>query len=90
MKVKKILALVALCIDAFFVGGFSGSAYTQLHRLPEIGRQEGYNQAYIEMKYGMGLTDISEKQYFNYLDAKENYEENKYSKNFRKLVEATE
>ena len=56
----------------------------------ETARQEGWNESYIELKYSMGITKVSEAEYLKYLAAKQKYEKNKTVDNFNKLVEATQ
>lgn len=57
----------------------------------EAGRQEGYNESYIEFAYSTGLMpNVPENTYNDYFDAKKNYEGNQTLENFKKLAQATQ
>lgn len=59
----------------------------------ESARQQGYNQAYLEIVYGSSLAgggNISEKSYNQYLKARNEYEEDMTVEHFDALVLATQ
>lgn len=57
----------------------------------EYARQQGYNQAYLEIVYGTLVGDkISEESYNQYIKAKNEYEEDMTAEHFETLVTATQ
>lgn len=96
---KKNIAIIVLTLGLVAFAIFTITNYNHpnsnldqnIADLIESGRQEGYNQAYLELSYGIGsMPNVSDECYNNYLEAKDNYEKNKNEKNFEELVKATQ
>lgn len=93
MRVKRILAIVCITTLSFtmLVGCARATQSTDdsLAQLAEWARQEGYNQGYVEMAYGMNM-GVSEDDYNLYIEAKHQYESDKTLNNLKSLVDATQ
>lgn len=94
MKKKIVIIILAFGLGLVASAIFSTSKSNldkSIVAAMEAGRQEGYNEAYIEFAYSTGLMlNVPENTYNDYFDAKKNYEENQTLENFKKLVQATQ
>ena len=93
MRAKKVLAFVCTATLSFTIlagcGQSSQSTDDLLAQLAEKGRQTGYMQSFVEMQYIMH-NSISEDDYQNYIEAKQQYESDISLDNLNALIEAIE
>ncbi len=100
MRIKKLLAVICMVgLSCSILAGCgqskekaSQSSYWETSDFTsyiESVRQQGYHQAYLELQYGFGGC-ISEESYNQYLEAKQQYEEDMTSEHLNDLMLATQ
>lgn len=92
MRIKRALSVIIITLSFTMLMGCNRATKStddSMVQLAEWARQEGYNQAYLEMSYNMG-NGVLEVDYNNYLEAKKQYETDKNLDNFKVLVESTQ
>ena len=93
MKAAKGMAVVCIAALSFTIlagcGRSTQSTDDSLAQLAEYARQEGYNQCYVEIAYGMNK-GVPEEDYNNYLELKQQYEADKTLENLKLLGDATQ
>lgn len=91
MRAKKVLVTGLVVFGLALTGcGKTDQAFeASVDQLIEASRQQGYNEAYVEIKYGISNMQEDE-EYVKYLAVKQQYKENKSSDNYEELVKATQ